>query len=48
MQGKYVTLKETIQGTREILVGKHDAVREDMFYMAGNINDVMQRFKEEQ
>ncbi len=46
--GKYVTLKETIQGTREILAGKHDRVREDMFYMAGNIGDVVQRFKEKQ
>ncbi len=48
LAGKYVTLKETIQGTREILAGKHDDVREDMFYMAGNINEVVQRFKEEQ
>ncbi len=48
MPGKYVSLKETIQGTREILVGKHDAVREDMFYMAGNIEDVVQRYKGEQ
>ncbi len=46
--GKYVTLKETIQGTREILDGKHDNVREDMFYMAGSIEDVVKRFEEEQ
>ena len=46
--GKYVTLKETIQGTREILDGKHDMVREDMFYMAGGIEDVVKRFEEEQ
>lgn len=46
--GKYVTLQETIQGTKEILAGKHDRVREDMFYMAGNIEDVVQRFEGEQ
>jgi F-type H+-transporting ATPase subunit beta len=46
--GKYVTLKETIQGTREILAGKHDMVREDVFYMAGDIGDVVKRFEEEQ
>ncbi|GAC1388926.1 MAG: hypothetical protein NVS4B11_04630 [Ktedonobacteraceae bacterium] len=45
-EGKYVTLKETIQGTREILEGKHDALREDMFYMAGSIDDIVPRSKD--
>ena len=47
-EGKYVTLQETIRGTKEILEGMYDALREDLFYMAGSIDDVVQRSKEEQ
>ncbi len=47
-EGKYVTVKETIRGFQEILDGKHDNIREDMFYMAGGIDEVMQRYDEEQ
>ncbi len=47
-EGKYVTLQETIRGTKEILEGKHDAIREDMFYMAGSIDDVVQRSEDAQ
>ena len=38
--GKYVTLKETIRGFSEILVGKHDDKGEQAFYMKGNIEEV--------
>ena len=38
--GKYVTLEETIQGFKEILEGKHDAVEEDKFYMIGSIAEI--------
>jgi len=41
--GRSVPLKETLRGAREIIAGKHDAVREDMFYMAGNIDEIVQR-----
>ncbi len=47
-EGKYVTVKETIRGFQEILGGKHDHVREDMFYMAGGIDEVVERYEEEQ
>lgn len=47
-EGKYVTVKETIRAFQEILDGKHDNIREDMFYMAGGIDEVVQRYDEEQ
>ena len=47
-EGKYVTVKETIRGFQEILDGKHDNIREDMFYMAGGIDEVVQRYDDEQ
>jgi F-type H+/Na+-transporting ATPase subunit beta len=47
-EGKYVTVKDTIRGFQEILDGKHDNIREDMFYMAGGIDEVVQRYDEEQ
>ncbi len=38
--GKYVSLKDTIAGFREILDGKHDDLPESAFYMIGSIGDV--------
>jgi len=38
--GKYVPLKETIRGFREILEGKHDDKPEQAFYMKGTIDEV--------
>ncbi len=38
--GKYVTLKETIRGFKEILDGKHDDKSEQSFYMKGSIDEV--------
>lgn len=38
--GKYVTLKETIRGFKEILDGKHDTIDEGLFYMRGGIDEV--------
>jgi F-type H+-transporting ATPase subunit beta len=43
--GKYVTLKETVRGFREILEGKHDAVPEAMFLFAGGIDEVTEKFE---
>ena len=37
--GKYVTLKETIRGFKEILEGKHDDKPEQAFYMKGGIEE---------
>ncbi|GAC1615520.1 MAG: F0F1 ATP synthase subunit beta [Ktedonobacteraceae bacterium] len=44
VEGRYVPLKETIAGFQEILNGKMDHVREDLFFMAGNIDDVKQKY----
>jgi F-type H+/Na+-transporting ATPase subunit beta len=38
--GAYVPLKDTIQGFREILDGKHDEKTEQAFYMKGTIDQV--------
>ncbi len=38
--GKYVPLKETVRGFKEILEGKHDDKNEGDFYMKGGINEV--------
>jgi F-type H+-transporting ATPase subunit beta len=46
-EGKYVPVKETIRGFQEILDGKLDQVREDLFYMAGTIDEVKQNYEEE-
>jgi F-type H+-transporting ATPase subunit beta len=45
--GKYVPLKETIHGFQEILDGKYDHVREDLFYMAGTIDEVRENYEKE-
>jgi F-type H+-transporting ATPase subunit beta len=39
-KGKYVPLKETIRGFKEILDGKHDDKPEQAFYMKGSIDEV--------
>ncbi len=38
--GKYVSLKDTIAGFREILDGKHDDKPESAFYLKGDIKEV--------
>ena len=40
IEGKYVPLKETVRGFREILDGKCDDLPEQAFMMAGTIEDV--------
>ena len=37
--GKYVSVKDTIKGFREILEGKHDDLTEQAFYMVGTIEE---------
>lgn len=41
--GKFVPVKETIRGFREILEGKHDKVPEQAFYMCGTIDEVLEQ-----
>jgi F-type H+-transporting ATPase subunit beta len=44
--GAYVPIRETVRGFREILDGKHDDIPEQAFYMAGSIDDVLERARE--
>ena len=46
-EGKYVPLKETIRGFREIVEGKHDDIPESAFLFAGSIDDVVAKAKGE-
>ena len=41
--GKYVKVAQTVQGFKEILEGKHDDLPEQAFYMAGTIEEVVER-----
>jgi len=41
--GKYVPIKETVRGFREILDGKCDDLPEQAFMMAGTIEDVREK-----
>ena len=43
-EGKYVPLKETIRGFKEIIEGKHDAIPESCFLFAGTIDDVVEKW----
>ncbi len=38
--GKYVPIKDTVKGFKEILEGKHDSKSEQAFYMKGTIEEV--------
>jgi F-type H+-transporting ATPase subunit beta len=41
--GRYVTLRETVRGFREVLDGKHDQLPEQAFYMVGTIDDAVEK-----
>lgn len=45
IKGKYVPLKETIRGFKEILEGRLDEISEQAFYMTGSIDDVYEKEK---
>lgn len=45
MPGKYVDIKDTVRGFREILDGKHDEVPEQAFYLVGTIEDALEKAK---
>ena len=48
LEGKYVTIADTIRGFKEIVEGKHDEIPEQDFYMAGTIDDVLEKFRKRQ
>lgn len=43
LPGKYVPIKETIRGFREILDGKHDHLPEDAFMLVGTIDEAVEK-----
>ena len=42
-QGRYVPLKETVRGFKEIIEGKHDNIPESAFLFAGTIDEVVEK-----
>ncbi len=46
-KGKYVSLKETIRGFKEIIEGMHDQIPESYFLYAGSIDEVVEKWKGE-
>ena len=44
--GKYVPIKETIRGFKEILEGKHDDLPESAFLFVGTIDEAVEKAKE--
>ena len=44
-EGKYVRIKDTVRGFRMILDGEVDQIPEADFYMAGPIEDVLERYQ---
>jgi len=48
MEGKYVPIKETIRGFREIIEGKHDDLPESAFLFVGTIDEAVAKAKGDQ
>jgi F-type H+-transporting ATPase subunit beta len=46
--GKYVAVGDTIRGFKEIVEGRHDSIPEQDFYMAGTIEEVVERARQRQ
>ncbi|GAB4164899.1 MAG: F0F1 ATP synthase subunit beta [Geothermobacteraceae bacterium] len=44
--GKYVELKDTIKGFKEIVEGKYDDIPEQAFYMVGTIEEALEKAKQ--
>ncbi len=45
LPGRYVDIKDTVKGFKEILEGKHDALPEQAFYMVGTIEEAIEKAK---
>ena len=45
MEGRYVPIKETVRGFREILDGKHDSLPESAFLFVGTIDEAVEKAK---
>ena len=40
-EGKYVPIRDTVRGFKEILEGKYDSLPEQAFYMVGPIEEAV-------
>ncbi|MBQ3876365.1 MAG: F0F1 ATP synthase subunit beta [Oscillospiraceae bacterium] len=47
MNGKYVPIKETIRGFKEILEGKHDELPESAFLFVGSVDEAVKKAEQE-
>ena len=45
MEGKYVPISETVRSFKEVMDGKHDAIPEQLFYMVGSIDEVVEKYQ---
>ena len=45
MKGKYVPIKETVRGFKEIIEGKHDDLPESAFLFVGTIDEAVEKVK---
>ena len=43
LEGKYVSIADTIRGFKEIVEGKHDALPEQAFYLVGSIEEAIEK-----
>ena len=48
MEGKYVPIKETLRGFKEIIEGKHDDLPESAFLFVGTIDEAVEKAKASQ
>ena len=46
--GKYVPLKDTLRGFKELAEGRHDALSEQAFYMVGGIEEAVEKARQMQ
>jgi F-type H+-transporting ATPase subunit beta len=45
IEGKYVSIADTIRGFKEVVEGRHDEIPEQDFYMVGTIEEVIEKFR---
>jgi len=43
IKGKYVPIKDTVRGFKEIVDGKHDEIPEQAFYLVGGIEEALEK-----
>ena len=44
--GKYVELKDTIKGFRDLVDGKYDDIPEQAFYLVGTMEEALEKAKQ--